>query len=210
VPHVRLQPAKTTGARARVVAAHVLHAGQRRVVFVVFVFGSGFFVFAIRRLLRTAARGVHVFGVKPRGPTSRPPAPVHGDAGAGSDSDAGAGRGPDKGGREPRRVDQCSSSLGVWPALGGSSVRVVAGGASAKVAREGRRAEVTARARVQRVGEHRDLRTAKAVKAVRGESGRAGFLGFLSGPCVSSLLESHASGLRRVGVTPRLRLSPSC
>ena len=80
--------------------------------------------------------------------------------------------GRDVGGREPRGVER-SSSLGVWPVLGGSSVRVVAGGASAKVAREGGSAEVAAGARVQRVGEHRDLRTVKAVR-VRGESGRAG------------------------------------
>ena len=83
------------------------------------------------------------------------------------------------------------------------------------MARERRRAEFAAGARVQRIGEDGDLRTV-GEEAVRGSGlesggGRDSRFSFGAGdgcPCLSS--ESRASGLRRVGVTPRLRLSPSC
>ena len=124
--------------------------------------------------------GVHVLGLKPRGSSPRASAPVHDDTGV-SDLDARARRGPharcDVGGGETRGVDG-SSSFGVWPVFGRSSVRFVAGGASAKMARERRRAEFAAGARVQRIGEDGDLRTV-GEEAVRGSGlgvgWRAGF-----------------------------------
>ena len=124
--------------------------------------------------------GIHVLGLKPRGSSPRASAPVHDDTGV-SDLDARARRGPharcDVGGGETRGVDG-SSSFGVWPVFGRSSVRFVAGGASAKMARERRRAEFAAGARVQRIGEDGDLRTVGEV-AVRGSGlgvgWRAGF-----------------------------------